>query len=128
MTRPGIVACVVLIALAGCAPKPAPAPVRIVWLPAPPPPAAASPVNPVAALHADYAGAAARLHAYLAQPRCAPSGPIACADRAAATVANEAQRVAHDALGRADRAAAGARVAGLRVRAFQAVVDGLAAP
>lgn len=128
MTRAAIVACVVLIALAGCAPKPAPAPVRIVWLPAPPPAVAASPVNQVATLHADYAEAAARLHAWLALPPCAPSGPVACADRAVATVANEAQRVAHDALAGADRQTTAVRVAGLRVRAFRAVVDGLALP
>ncbi len=95
-------------------------------LPTPPVPPPAAKIPPGAvALRAAYADAARRLREYLALGPCLPSGPLACVDKDQVLVANEAQRVAHDALVAAERRAAAVHVAALRVAAFQAVMDNL---
>jgi len=112
--------------LASCsasAPMPVPPiPPRVVVIQKVTPPPAKAP--DISGLRTAYDDTARRLRTYLALGPCVPSGPTACADLDQARVANEAQRVAHDALAKAGTTAA-VRVASLRVAAFQAVMGSL---
>ena len=117
--------------LANCSPAPeTAAPVAapdVEALPTPPVAPRAVPIPPsqLSALRAGYADAAARLRVYLTQPPCAPAGVVACVDRDQATIANEAQRRAFEAIKATERREAALRVAQTRVDAFRAVVGGL---
>lgn len=77
---------ILLLLLGACA-----APVALP-LPEPPMPPVPRVAPPAPGLKRAYAAASARLDAYLAQPLCVPSGPIACVDPALATQAVRARR------------------------------------
>ncbi len=103
--------------------------------PPPPPPAVSAPppaVSPkiktvaaLAAMQSAYGDARSRLQTYLAQPRCAPSGALACFDPAEAHRATAAEREARMALENARHSKVALRLAKSRVDVFQAVVNNL---